>query len=314
MTLFGRNIKNIEGLCKCLILLAAIIWGFSFVVMKDTVQVVEPFWLLGIRFMATGVILIFVFLKRMRIHFNRDHIMYGVLLGLMLGAGFYFQTLGLFHTTPGKNAFLTACYVVITPFAYWLFVRKRPTVFHIIAALVCFAGMGFVSLDDSLTFGFGESITIISAFLYAIHFVFVAKWSAKYDVLVITVYQFLAMGILGLMLGAIFETTPSAEVLFDPTFLWHMGYLVIFASCIALVIQNFALKYVSPAQTSLFLSFEAVFGVIFSVLLTGEILTTQLIVGFCLIFLAIVISETFSLKELPWRKKKREPANLEETT
>ena len=314
MTLFGRNIKNIEGFCKCLILLAALIWGLSFVIMKDAVEVVEPSWLLGIRFTATGLILVVVFFKRLRTHFNRDHIVFGVALGIMLSAGFLLQTMGLVYTTPGKNAFLTACYVVITPFAYWLFVRKRPTVFHLVAAVVCLAGMGFVSLQESLSIGFGEALTIMSALLYAIHFVFVAKWSRKYDVLVLTVYQFLAMGLLGFGIGIIFEPAPAIETLLDTTFLLNMTYLVIFASCIALVIQNFALKYVSPSQASLFLSFEAVFGVIFSVWLCGEILTLRLIIGFCLIFLAIVISETFPLKGLPWRKKQQGPANLEETT
>ena len=72
-----------------------------------------------------------------------------------------------------------------------------------------------------------------------------------------------------------------------------MAYLVIFASCVALVIQNVALAHVPPAQASLFLRLESVFGVLFSVLLYGEQVGLKLIVGFVLIFGAILVSEMF---------------------
>lgn len=75
-----------------------------------------------------------------------------------------------------------------------------------------------------------------------------------------------------------------------------MAYLVVFASCVALVIQNVALAHVPPAQASLFLSLESVFGVLFSVLLYGEQIGLRLVGGFALIFIAIVVSETFPLK------------------
>ena len=75
-----------------------------------------------------------------------------------------------------------------------------------------------------------------------------------------------------------------------------MAFLTVFASIVAFGIQNLALAHVPPAQASLFLSLESVFGVLFSVLLYGELLTGRLVLGFALIFIAIVISETFPLK------------------
>ena len=62
---------------KLLIVLATIIWGFSFVVMKDVVAVLPPAWLLGMRFLFAGgrYIVIFVALAvllhkglRLRVH------------------------------------------------------------------------------------------------------------------------------------------------------------------------------------------------------------------------------------------------------
>lgn len=77
-----------------------------------------------------------------------------------------------------------------------------------------------------------------------------------------------------------------------------MAFLVVFASIIAFGIQNISLSFVPPAQASLLLCLESVFGVLFSVLLYGEILTARLVFGFVLIFIAILMSEgIFSRKK-----------------
>ena len=124
----------------------------------------------------------------------------------------------------------------------------------------------------------------MSALLFAVHIVYVSKFSGTNDVLVLTVMQFFIGGACGVACGACFETLPPAWAL-TPEFFWNMAYLVIFASCVALVIQNVALAHVPPAQASLF-----------SVLLYGEQVGLKLIVGFVLIFGAILVSEMFPLK------------------
>ena len=42
---------------KAAIVVATIIWGYSFVAMKDVVSVLPPAWLLGFRFTFAGVLL-----------------------------------------------------------------------------------------------------------------------------------------------------------------------------------------------------------------------------------------------------------------
>lgn len=287
-----------------MLIVAAIVWGLAFVVMKDALEIVPTAILLGIRFMATGFILFLVFFKRVKATLNKDHLVRGAILGVMLFLAFYVQTLGLSFTSPGKNAFLTATYVVFVPLIYWFVARKRPSIFNFVAAVICIAGMGMVSLQDSLTMEFGDLITIVGSFLFGIHIVYVARWSKNRDVLALTVYQFVVAGFCALTFGSVFEVWPPVEALLSPSFLTSIAYLVVFASCIALVFQNLALAHVSPAQVSLFLSLEAVFGVIFSVLLYGESLTLKLVGGFVLIFAAILISELFPLKKPQWKRKK----------
>lgn len=285
---------------------AAIIWGLAFVVMKDALEVMPTALLIGVRFTATGIILALVFWKRIKKALNREHLVYGLILGLILFVAFYVQTAGLAITSPGKNAFLTAAYVVFVPLIYWVVGRKRPSIFNFLAALICVAGVGLVSLQESLTMELGDLLTIIGAFLFGIHIVYVARWSHDQDVFVLTVYQFIVAGICGLICGMVSESWPPIEAVLNLGFLLNLGYLVIFGSCIALVFQNVALKHVPPTQVSLLLSVESVFGVIFSVLLYGEALTVKLVAGFCLIFIAILVSELLPLKK-PLSKEQKTP-------
>ena len=309
---------------KVLLVAATVIWGLSFVVMKDAVDVFPPAYLIGVRFTACGILLTAIFFRRMRATFSKDYLWRGAVIGVLIFLAFWTQTIGLDHTTPGKNAFLTATYCVIVPFAWWVLARKRPSIYNVLAAIMCVVGIGFVSITGAgsgaeamasagsaaataagaaggmggLSIEFGDLMTLLCAFLFAIHIVYVAKYSEGRDVIVLTVYQFIFGGLCGLVVGACCETLPPTSAI-TPDFLFNMVYLVVFASCIALLIQNVALKYVPPAQASLFLSLESVFGVLFSVLLYGELVTPKLAAGFVLIFAAIVVSETF-----PWKGKK----------
>lgn len=278
---------------KILLVLAAMIWGFSFVVMKDVVTVMPPAWLLGIRFTLAGFILLFILRKRVKAHFSKRALGAGMVLAVFDFSAFLAQTVGLQHTTPGINAFLTATYCVVVPFAWWVLMRKRPSFFNIGAAGIAVVGIWLVSVTTSgqtFSIGFGESLTMVSSVLFAVHIVFVSKFTEKHDALMLTVFQFITEGCFGCIVGAATETLPAAAVI-TPTIVGQMVFLIVFASIIAFGIQNVSLAYVNPSQAALLLSLESVFGVLFSVLLYGEVMTSRLLVGFALIFVAILVNE-----------------------
>ena len=279
---------------KLLIVVATIIWGFSFVVVKDAVDAVPPAWLMGMRFTATGVILAAAFHKTLRRNFDVSHLMAGAVLGVLSFLGFWIQTIGITDTTPGRNAFLTATYCVMVPFLYWIVAKRRPTVYNLVAAVLCIAGVGFVSLggDFSFSMRWGDAMTLLGAVFFAIHMVMVPVFASRHDVMTITIVQIATSGLCGLAIGIASEPTPNVSAL-GIDFWIQLGYLVVFASCLAMVFQNVAQAKIPPAQAALLLSLESVFGVVFSVLLYGEQLTWMLVAGFALIFAAIVISEIF---------------------
>ncbi len=278
---------------KLLIVFATTIWGLSFVLMKQVVEVMPPSWLIGIRFFVAGLILLVVLHKRVAQHFSLRMVACGALLAVFDFLAFLTQTIGLLYTTPGINAFLTATYCVIVPFTWWVIAQRRPLPLNVIAAFIAVGGIYMVSTNGSagtLGLGPGEGFTLLCALMFAIHITLVSRMSTNLDVLVLTVFQFLFEGLFGMGLGACFETFPPLSAI-DITIVAQMAFLIVFASVIAFGIQNVSLAYVPPTQASLFLSLESVFGVLFSILLYGEVVTGQLLVGFALIFSAILVNE-----------------------
>lgn len=268
--------------------MAAFIWGSSFFIMKDTVDVFPPYILLAFRFTIASILLSIIFWKKLR-QINMDYVWKGGVIGLFLFLGYSMQTIGITETTPGKNAFLTAIYCVIVPFLFWMVDRSKPDIFNFIAAFVCISGIGLVSLKGDFTIGYGDAFTLLGGLLYAGHLVAVAKLGKGKDPIILTILQFSFAALFSWCMGLTFEKFP---VSWETNNIIGLLYLAIFATAVALLFQNIGQKWTHPSAAAIILSLESVFGVLFSVVFTGEQLTLRLIIGFIFIFVAVLISET----------------------
>ena len=278
-------------LAKPMLFAAAIIWGSSFFIMKGAVDIIPTFYLLAIRFTGGAVLLALVCWKKWRMHFTRDYLWRGAVIGAFLFLAYSVQTFGLMGTTPSKIAFLTAVYCVLVPFLYWIAVKKRPDRYNILAAVLCVAGVGLVSLTNDFTITWGDGLTLVCAFFYAAHIVAVAKVSPAKDIYLLTVFQFAFAALYAWICGALFQELPPTSVISSDLII-QMAYLVVMATTVALLFQNVGQVWSDPSSAAVILSLESVFGVLFSVLFYGDPVTGQLLAGFALIFVAVVCSET----------------------
>lgn len=275
---------------KLLLVAMALIWGFSFFVMKDVLATVPTFLLLACRFLPASAIMLALFHKRIIAHLNARNLAVGIGMGVLMGGGYVFQTLGLVGTTAGKNAFLTGTYCILVPFISFVMSREPLTRFNVGAAALCLSGIGFVALDN-LTVGTGDVLTLVGAAFFAMQMATVAKYGRDLDVNVITFWMFLVVGAFSLAASLTVEDWPAASE-WTPRLIATLGFLAVFCTCVGLLIQNLALSHVPSSTGSLLLSMESPSGVFFSVLLAGEVLTGRLLIGFALIFVSIVLSET----------------------
>ena len=292
-----------KKLAKPMLFAAAIIWGTSFFVMKNALDVIPVFYLLAIRFTAGAVLLAAVCWKKWA-GFTRDYLWRGAVIGAFLFLAYSVQTFGLDRTTPSKNAFLTAVYCVIVPFLYWAAARRRPDRYNH-PPHHTHTPHPHHTQDRDLSVNAGDVLTLICAFFYAAHIVAVAKVSPEKDIYLLTVFQFAFAALYAWAGGALFENFP-AQAFLAPAVCLPMAYLCVMATTVALLFQNVGQVWSDPASASVILSLESVFGVISSVLFYGDLVTLPMAVGFACIFVAVVCSETkFSFLTAGRQKERR---------
>ena len=283
-----------------MLILAAAVWGLGTIAIKDSVGNVPPSWIVGLRFTLGGLVLLAIYIKPFLKHVTKKALIHGFILGIFIALSYLFNGEGLAHTTASNSSFLTATYCVITPFLAWAISRARPTRWNLLAAVLCISGIGFISLVgnmDGFSIGYGDAITLASAIWIGLHLVLQAKFSLQSDPMTLTTTQFIVAGVLSSIFAFFTEGAPDVQAISDPTFIRNILYLAVCAGCISLSLQNIGLAHVPAGPASLLLATESVFGVIFSILLLGEVVTLPMLVGFALISASIVVSETFPLKK-----------------
>ena len=284
------NDTLMRRLAKPMLFAAALIWGSSFFIMKGAVDVIPTFFLLAVRFTGGAVLLALVCWKKWRA-FTPDYLWRGAIIGGFLFAAYSVQTFGIALPTPSKNAFLTAVYCVLGPFLYGAVMGKRPDAYNILAAVLCVAGVGLVSLNEGFSITAGDSLTLVGAVFYAAHIIAVEKVSPHKDIYLLTVFQFAFAALYAWILGFLFQTPPAADLL-SPDLVIQMLYLTVMCTTVALLFQNVGQIWSDPSSAAILLSLESVFGVLFSVIFYGDPVTFRLLLGFAVIFLAVVCSET----------------------
>lgn len=293
------NKSAIKVLASVGLLLTAAIWGFAFVVVKDSLDYIGPVWMIAFRFSIAAIVSALIYIKRFKM-LSPKILLHGGLLGLYLFLAYLFQTIGCNYTTAGKNAFLTTIYVFLVPLFSLPLTKKRPTLYVFFCALLSIVGIGLLGLnaEDATTVNIGDVLTLICGIFYAIHITFTAKYDETEDPLLLSVLQFAFAALFGWITAPFIDGTFPVQGIMNTKVIVSMLYLGVFSTMVAFTLQNVSLKYLPSHLASLFLSFESVFGVFFGILILKEPFTFRMFVGCVLIFVSVVLAQI-----LPSQKK-----------
>jgi len=282
---FGGETMSDQNRGKISLLAASFLWGFGFIAVQNALDSGwSPFGLLAMRGWIAGILFLFLSYKT-KWWQNSKLVISGVLGGILMFSGFVFQTYGQAYSTPANAAFLTTLYVIFTPFLVRLLfkVKLKPKVF--VAALVAIIGLGILNLKDGYQVQTGDVLLLICAFLFALHIIALEKMGQYIDPISLTAIQTLTMGVLSTVAMFIMK-----EGLQESGWLGVL-YSGLISSGAASFLQAYGQKRVSASLASLILTLEAIFGVICSVLILGEELTINMVIGGSLLLVAVLIIE-----------------------
>ena len=285
---------NLKYIFSAGLILTAAIWGFAFVIVKDSLNYIGPTWMVGIRFTLAAVCLSLIFISRFK-KLTKKIFLHGCLLGVLLFTAYETQTIGCNFTTAGKNAFLTTVYVILVPLLGWPVFKKRPAWFVWLAAFLSVTGIALLALNGETGAWYlmnkGDVLTLVCGFFYAVHIIAGAFFVKDEDVILLTVFQFFTAGTLGMVFAPFADGSLDLNLFANRNVVISLLYLGLLSSMLAFCLQNAGLKYVPSSLASLFLSLESVFGVLFSCLILHETMTFKMAAGCVLIFAAILVAE-----------------------
>jgi drug/metabolite transporter (DMT)-like permease len=276
------------------VVMAAVIFGSTFLVVKDAIKHVRPVPFLAARFLIGAAVLGVVDRVRSvggarRGAGGREGASpglgrAGLVAGLVLLGGYVFQTIGLQYTTTSVSAFVTYLLVVLVPLLSAVILRHVPSVPTVAGVVMATVGL-FLLTGKGFALGKGEVLTLGCALCFALHILVLNHAAPRFDGLRLNAVQLAVVGaaclVPGLWLGG-YDFTPAA---------WLAAiYTGVTASGIALGLQIWGQRQVGPTRTSLLLTIEPVSAGVIGVV-AGEHLGWSGVAGAGLILAGIAAAE-----------------------
>lgn len=267
------------------LVLVTIIWGGGFIATSTALDTFPPFTIMAIRFLGAAILPFLLAWRKWR-SLSMTEFGYGVMIGVFLFLAFAFQTFGLQVTTPGKNAFLTAAYVVFVPYLLWLFQKRRMKRREWAASFLCILGIALLTLrQDNLSFSLGDTLSFICAWFFALHIIALERYGTHSDVFVLTALQMGTAGVISAVCAWATELwpadIPTAAVL-------SAAYSILVSTMLAYLLQTWAQKYTDANSASMILSMEALWASVFSFLFLRETMSLPMLIGAALILVSVI--------------------------
>jgi drug/metabolite transporter (DMT)-like permease len=272
------------------LIICCMIWGSTFVAIKNVSSEINPFLLSTVRNSLAVLIMFPIILlsSRRQCLKNKLSIKYGFIAGFFLAGIYVVQTTGMQFTSSNHSAFITSSAVVIVPIILVLFRRHKITSQQIAAICTTMIGIYFLTNSSKTTeYNIGDILTFFGAFICAIHIILSGIYVRKTELFGLVFYQFLFGAILSFV-GFLIDTR-SFEVQLQNTYLFEILYLGIVGTLFCFFVTVWAQKYVTTIFTMMILSLEPVFASLTSYIHSGATFTKIEILGALGILIGLVI-------------------------
>jgi drug/metabolite transporter (DMT)-like permease len=277
-----------------LLAVCALIWGATFVIVKDALADASVFAFLAARFVLAAIVMAVIFWRVIRAT-NRAEILAGIWIGCFMFAGYAFQTVGLVSTTPSKAAFITGSSVVLVPIFHGILWRSKIRLFVWMGAFAALGGLYLLTVPASglAQLNRGDLLVCGCAISFAFHICFAGHFSAKHSYSALSFHETAVTATLSLFAIPAASAAGLESVRFHSTqpLLMAVGVTAFLATALAFSIQLWAQQHTSAAHTAIIFSLEPVFAGVTSYVWFGERLSARALAGAGLILGGIVIAE-----------------------
>ena len=285
-----------------MLLLAAFLWGTTFVAQSLGAELVGPFtYLMGRSWIAVVVLLPVIAMRARAAARNggkpvlpqtpaqrKQLALGGLVCGSALCMASASQQLGMADASTAKAGFITALYVVLVPILS-VVLGKRPEAK--IWACVGIAVVGLYLLcikPGGFALAAGDGVLLLCAFLFAVQILCVSHFSPLVDGVCLSWVQFLVVAVESTVLMLVLEAPTPASLMAAAGAIAYAG---VFSSGVAYTLQILGQEGVPPALACMAMSMESVFSALSGWVVLGESMTGRELFGGLLMFGAVLLAQ-----------------------
>jgi len=282
-----------------LLVLVTMIWGSTFLVVKETLKLTGPFTYLALSYGVGTLLLALIFHKRL-LRITRLEVISGIIIGIFLFSGYALQTRGIQYTTVSKAGFITGLYVPLVPLFSFLFLRQRPTNKAIAGVILSVVGLCLLSINNTLNlaFGVGEALLLGCAVAFAMQIIMIGKYAPGANAINLAIVQLTLTSVLSCL------AIPIAREPFIMPALPVWGavlFMGVADLAFTLLAINWVQQYVSSTRAALIYALEPMWAALTGFLLAGDVLSLPAWIGCGCILLGMIVG----VMRFPLTRKKR---------
>jgi len=291
-----------------LLFVTTFIWGTAFLAQKIGGESLGPIAMTCFRSVLGGFFLLAVIgcrriARRQSLFSVRRSVFAGVICGVPLFFAIVAQQIGIAYTTPGISAFLTTNYVLFVPILAAILTRKRPSRIVMTGAVVALVGTYLICVSgEGVGVGRGELWTLLCAALFSVQMIAIDRLVRRADPLVLSASQLFTCAVLGLVCFAMpsevkrLAALPASDAFASAV--WSLLYVGILSSGVAYTLQTFGQAKTPAGIAAIICSMESVFGALAGYFCRGDVLSPMQFTGCALVFLAAVLTQFLSSRNL----------------
>jgi drug/metabolite transporter (DMT)-like permease len=274
-----------------LLLVAAFIWGTTFVAQRAGMDHIGPMTFNGSRFILGAATLLPLIVLRNSKAANPGHssprflLCGGALAGLALFGGASFQQMGLLYTTAGKAGFITSLYVVLVPLM-GIFLGHRSGISLWVGVVLAVAGLYCLSVTESFAIGRGDLLVLISAFFWAVHVQLIGYLAGRGSALRIACVQFVVCSLLSFLAACLTEEIALEGIREAAIPILYAGVL---SAGVAFTLQIVCQRTSPPSHAAIIMSLETVFAALAGWIVLSERLGLRGLVGCGLMLAGLMV-------------------------
>ncbi len=252
--------KNKKVVAISALIFAALLFGSTFIVVKNLLETLSPTTVVFIRYLIASIL--FLITGGMP---KKDYLKPGILMGIFLWIGYITQTQGLLTTSTINSGIVTGFYIVLTPIFSKFINQTNIESKNYIGSVFGFLGIFLIAINN-INELFGNLFTLICASGYALHIVMVERYIKGKNISQLMFIQSFVGALFCLPFLEFNEIGKSLDYIYPILFL---GLIVNFC---AFYLQLFGQKSINASTASLLFGLEGVFALLIGVIYVQEVL------------------------------------------